>query len=328
MSEVKLSVIIPVYKAEKFLPACLDSLVAQPESAMEIIIVEDGSPDSSGEICDRYAAADSRIKVIHRPNGGVSSARNLGIDTAKGEVITFVDADDRVAPDYAETIVKAMEGIDLLCFQSCWEEMNGECRTTPLPATRAASPSEVTDLVMTLREENPAGANLLGFPWNKAFRRDILVGHGVRFPHGLSYKEDEVFVWEYLAHVKVMRLLPVTLYYYRILPGGLTSALSRLTAADWHALRQATHRVRALSPATGRALDALTFDVLERMFMEAYSLYKEGGDWRPVMKELRRYHHASSPGPVTGHGKVKLSLKLRHTLLHRFLFAMLKKKKY
>ena len=98
----EISIIIPVYKAEKYLRRCLDSVLSQTLSNWECILVDDGSPDQSGAICDEYAAKDSRFRVIHKPNGGVSSARNEGLDTAKGEFICFIDSDDWVGPKYLE----------------------------------------------------------------------------------------------------------------------------------------------------------------------------------------------------------------------------------
>ena len=95
-----ISIVVPVYKSEKTLAGCLDSLLAQTYKDIEVICVIDGSPDSCGEICDRYAAKDDRVKSIKRENGGVSSARNRGIEEAKGEYLMFVDSDDTVEPDY------------------------------------------------------------------------------------------------------------------------------------------------------------------------------------------------------------------------------------
>ena len=97
---VKYSIIVPVYKVEKVLPRCIDSILAQTITDFELILVDDGSPDNSGKICDEYASIDSRIIVIHQPNGGVSKARNTGLDIAKGEYIVFVDSDDTVTSDY------------------------------------------------------------------------------------------------------------------------------------------------------------------------------------------------------------------------------------
>lgn len=96
----KISVIVPVYKVEKYLPKCIESILQQTFTDFELLLIDDGSPDSSGKICDEYAAKDSRIRVFHKENGGVSSARNLGLDNAKGEWISFIDADDWISNDF------------------------------------------------------------------------------------------------------------------------------------------------------------------------------------------------------------------------------------
>lgn len=100
-----ISIIVPVYNTEKYLPACIDSILAQSVTDFELLLIEDGSPDNCGKICDEYAAKDSRIRVFHKPNGGVSSARNLGLDHARGECIFFIDSDDTVDQDYLKELM-------------------------------------------------------------------------------------------------------------------------------------------------------------------------------------------------------------------------------
>jgi Glycosyltransferases involved in cell wall biogenesis len=102
--EIIISVIVPVYKAEKYINKCIDSILAQTYPNFEIILIEDGSPDNSGKICDEYALKDSRIRAFHKTNGGVSSARNVGLREAKGDLICFIDSDDFVEKDYFEAI--------------------------------------------------------------------------------------------------------------------------------------------------------------------------------------------------------------------------------
>ncbi|MCH4240596.1 MAG: glycosyltransferase [Prevotella sp.] len=104
MDNPLISIIVPIYKVEKYLPKCVESIVHQTYKNLEIILVDDGSPDRCGKMCDEYAAKDNRIKVIHKQNGGLSDARNIAIDIAKGEYITFVDSDDYVKPNYVETL--------------------------------------------------------------------------------------------------------------------------------------------------------------------------------------------------------------------------------
>ena len=112
-----ISVIVPVYNVEKYLGKCVDSILAQTYENLEIILVEDGTKDNSGAICDAYAAKDSRIRVIHKENGGLSSARNAGMDIARGEYFGFVDSDDWIEPKMYETLLNLAEKYhaDLVC---------------------------------------------------------------------------------------------------------------------------------------------------------------------------------------------------------------------
>ena len=105
MTEDLISVIIPVYDVSDYLPRCLDSVLKQTHRNMEILLIDDGSTDSSGEICEAYAKHDSRIHVIHKQNGGLSSARNAGLDSMHGDYYTFIDSDDFVHPDYVSTLL-------------------------------------------------------------------------------------------------------------------------------------------------------------------------------------------------------------------------------
>ena len=119
--EKLVSIIVPVYKVEQYIRRCLDSVLVQTYSHFELILVDDGSPDDCPAICDEYASKDKRIKVIHKENGGVSSARNAGIDAAQSEYITFIDSDDWIEPDYIETLMANADDADYLCSGiNCW----------------------------------------------------------------------------------------------------------------------------------------------------------------------------------------------------------------
>ena len=161
MNNETVSVIIPVYNVEKYIRKCIESVCGQTYRNLEIILIDDGSPDKSGEICDEYAAADSRIKVIHLENGGVSRARNIGLDMATGKYIGFVDSDDYIRPGMYETLVDNMEkeNVDtVICgFISVTEE--GDV----LPDKQIPIP--VNDMVMTGEEavKQLAGSGYLCF---------------------------------------------------------------------------------------------------------------------------------------------------------------------
>ena len=116
MSKPLISVIVPVYNVEQYLPKCIDSILAQTYENLEIILVEDGTKDSSGVICDEYAAKDARIRVIHKENGGLSSARNAGMEIARGEYFGFVDSDDWIEPEMYENLMALAQKYDADVF--------------------------------------------------------------------------------------------------------------------------------------------------------------------------------------------------------------------
>lgn len=190
MNEPTLSIIIPVYNAHERIKKCLESLIRQTYQQLEIICVDDGSTDCSLEVLQQYAAEDSRIKVIHQANAGVSSARNRGIEEATGKYLTFVDADDWVEHQTYELALTAFtEGVDLVSFgvivdggsnlgleNYCNLQPKGEIRPTP----------------KYLAEMN---ASL----WNKVYRASIINNYKVRFPDGVAYGEDETFFFCYTA---------------------------------------------------------------------------------------------------------------------------------
>jgi glycosyltransferase involved in cell wall biosynthesis len=110
-----ISIIVPVYNTEKYLDQCIQSILSQTYTDFELLLIDDGSTDSSGAICDRYAEQDSRVRVFHKPNGGVSSARNLGLDNAKGEWVTFCDSDDWVYDYWLQNFADSSDDVDIVC---------------------------------------------------------------------------------------------------------------------------------------------------------------------------------------------------------------------
>lgn len=185
-----LSIVVPVYKVEKYLRRCVDSLLKQKVEDCEIILVDDGSPDASGAICDEYALTDERVKVIHKENGGgPSGARNIGVKAATGEYIAFVDSDDWVEADMFSSMLRVMqnENVDFALIRTQAVYENGD----KIPEEfELGGKFEVNEL--NIGKIN----NRYGSPCNKLYRRKDLVDNDILFPEGLYY-EDNAFLWDF-----------------------------------------------------------------------------------------------------------------------------------
>ncbi len=213
----KVSVIVPIYKVEPFLRCCVDSVLSQTFSDFELILVDDGSPDSCGAICDEYAAQDSRVRVVHKQNGGLSDARNAGLNVAVGQYIYFLDGDDFIEPELLQTVVETMDtGLDLMIFRYC-RFFEGE--------TPQAVPFERYGLVQLTKEAERMDfilKDLLTYKfgwevWDRVFCRDIIQDYGLRFADNHKiFAEDLCFNLCYCSHVKNLLVLDKCLYNYRI----------------------------------------------------------------------------------------------------------------
>lgn len=201
----KISVIVPVYKAEKYLERCVDSILAQTFADFELILVNDGSPDSSGAICDAYTAKDSRVKVIHKENGGVSAARNTGLDAAKGEFVAFVDSDDYVEPDY----------LRVLLWNDCDLSLCGNYKHLPDGVVITEHDLQLSACaVTTVLLESMLSSGKLYTVWGKAFRRSLLQQLKLRFREDICYSEDTIFAMTFAAACETVCCHKEPLYHY------------------------------------------------------------------------------------------------------------------
>ena len=189
------SIIVPVYNTENFLHRCIDSILAQTYTDFELLLIDDGSKDASGRICDEYVAKDERIRVFHKENGGVSSARNLGLDHVQGEWITFVDADDYIE----ENFLKSFEGnLDADLVVGNMEEKGPRGNLLEnIPA----------GYYQSLRKVLNGNLNKLAFqaPWGKLFRKNLV--DSIRFDERMTTGEDFYFMLVYLGDAKSLRVL-------------------------------------------------------------------------------------------------------------------------
>lgn len=203
---LKISVIIPVYNAEKTLHRCVDSILVQTFSDFEVLLIDDGCKDNSGNICDEYAKKDSRVKVVHKDNGGVSSARNVGLDKAKGEWITFIDADDYIASDFFSVIDN--NDCDFIIGQSQHFDPSGKYwYSERLSPQKVLSEEKKRDFL-----EHNLLWHIMRTPWGKFFKRDLIAS--IRFDEGMKVGEDTVFVHDYLLHCTNIAVVDSTTYYY------------------------------------------------------------------------------------------------------------------
>lgn len=202
----KVSIVVPVYKAEKFLERCISSIAHQTYTNLEIILVDDGSPDNCPQICDEWAKKDVRIRVIHKPNEGVSIARNVGIENATGEYVMFVDSDDELLPQAVE-LCYPDDTCDLVIFDY---EMREGIRKSIIRAfeEKTASVMSMNDVISI------ACCDGLNSAWARLYRRELLRDHGLRFPTDMIMAEDAAFVFSVILEAKSIRYIPCVGYRY------------------------------------------------------------------------------------------------------------------
>lgn len=225
---IKISVIIPVYNGEKYIKRCIDSIKKQTFNDWEIILVDDGSKDKTGVICDSYALEDKRIKVFHKSNGGVSVARNFGIDKAIGDYITFVDCDDWIEKDFFEKVVNFLtkDSVDILITGFIFDK-NGVSKNI-FKGKYAEILCEQKKQVEFFKQDK--------FSWtvyDKFFKRDII--RFFKFNKHIKIGEDMLFFWQVLNFAKNVGYLPLYDYHYDI--SASNTMTSKFSLKWFHGLK-------------------------------------------------------------------------------------------
>lgn len=215
-----ISIIIPVYNAEKSIRRCVDSVLSQTYKEIEVILLDDGSSDNSGKICDEYAIRDKRVRVIHKANTGVSDTRNRGILIAKGEYLQFLDSDDWITADATSCLVRmALEhGCDMV-IADFYRVINERV------SQKGAIEEE------GLMDRRTFATNMMRAPadfyygvlWNKLYRRSVIEEHQIQMDSSISWCEDFMFNLEYVRHTEYIYVLKVPIYYYVKTKGSLVS---------------------------------------------------------------------------------------------------------
>ncbi len=283
MDNPVISVVVPVYKVEKYLDRCVQSILSQMFSNFELILVDDGSPDNCGSMCDAYAKQDPRVQVIHKENGGLSDARNVGKSAAKGEYILFVDSDDYIAPLLMDTLYNLAKKYhaDIVCggAYNCYQDKE------------ISQFSEKKELVfdgVTALQKMLQGQDLPGSAWGKLYSKELC--NQLDFQVG-KYYEDAFFQVDMFPMAKTVAVTTEPLYYYIHRAGSITTHSFRKKDMDiinayQYTLQQVTKQYPQLIPQATFRLYWAHFIALDRMMEQP--AYKECPQYQQVVSFLKK----------------------------------------
>lgn len=220
----EISIIVPVYKVENYIEKCLTSIKEQTFTNWECIIVDDGSPDNSGKISDMFVKDDSRFKVVHKTNGGLSSARNAGLSISKGKYVALVDSDDWLEKNYLYSLYRLITDNDAdLAICGYVKEFKTFKREKSLKLDYSIIEGKNVAFELLFNNRLP------GFMWNKLFRKEIIISN---FPEGKVY-EDYYVMNEWAENIKKIVITPEILYHYRVRKGSITSSSNSKNQLDF-----------------------------------------------------------------------------------------------
>lgn len=246
-----ISVIIPVYNTEQYLVRCVESVLNQSFSDFELLLVDDGSTDGSGEICETYANQDSRIRFFHKKNGGVSSARNLGLEYASGEWVYFVDSDDELMPDGLRTLVDLVsDDADIVMGGFVEEDEFGNVLSVEKREILTLSKKQS---IISLYGGHGSVYHYCGYLWMRLLRRSVIQRNNLRFDPTIAIKEDTLFLMQYICKsngITLQTTTPVYKYLRRSdsAMGRAESGFDSKYVDSFHALVNMKHEVETIFP--------------------------------------------------------------------------------
>lgn len=216
----KVSIIVPIYNAERYLNKCIKSILFQHYQDFELILVNDGSYDSSGKICEKYASVNTHVKVLNLKNEGASTARNKGLNIATGDFVWFIDADDWIEKDFLCSIDWShMPDILYFGYNRIENTTTEKCKIECDSEVYTENYGEILNKLFVSKEQ------FFGFTWNKIFSRKIIEDYQIRFNEDLIIKEDEVFTLEYCKYISNVGISSATPYNYRIIQGSISHSV-------------------------------------------------------------------------------------------------------
>jgi len=205
-----ISIIIPVYNVEKYITKCIESILNQTNSDWELILINDGSTDRSGEICDKYAINNKKIKVIHQSNRGVSKSRNTAINIANGEYLCFVDSDDWIDPNYLEEFKTNTYKADFYFSGALYDINNKVYSYKNYKESYCKNIQQIKNAFFNQKLFSN------GYPWGKLFKTQIIKNNNLQFNEQLSIHEDHIFVFQYFSHINSLYITNTSGYHYII----------------------------------------------------------------------------------------------------------------
>ena len=315
----KISIIIPMYKVENYVERCIKCIQAQTYTNWEAIFIDDGSPDKSGEICDRYAKEDERIKVIHKANAGVAAARNTGIASASGEYIAFIDSDDYAHPKYLEVLMQLMQIYDadlsIVGYDLSYDSKVGEGK--PLGEVELMDSAKAVEKVL----ENQQFCS----PWSKLYKKSLFAH--ITYPEGAIY-EDLGTAFEIFQAADKIVYQNIPLYYYFQVSESITRSEFHYGKLDeTKALKKQYEFIEKNFPELG---DAAKYKYLYNVYGHILCLVKakddfgkqKYGEFCQIMKENRQFYRRYKP--LGKKEKIRFFLIL-HPRCYRVIYRLTKK---
>lgn len=296
---LRLSIIVPVYNTEQYLARCVESILSQSFADYELLLIDDGSTDGSGAICDEYAEKDKRVRVFHKENGGVSSARNLGLDNVRGEWVYFVDSDDEVLSGGIQTLMDGIsEEVDVV--MAGFEKINEK-------GAMVETIDKSGETVVLTKKESLAslyhgyalGFVYLGWMWLRLFRNETIQRNEIRFDNNLAIKEDTLFEAQYICKSNgVTRFVkkPVYRYFMRenSAMGGWRSGFDYKYVDSFYALIKMKHEIQK-TPVCDPELSYIAKEGIWRRYVQIRERLKSSGRVdNDLLKTLR--HELSKEG--------------------------------
>ncbi|MBR3579548.1 MAG: glycosyltransferase [Lachnospiraceae bacterium] len=258
-----ISVVVSIFNVEKYLDKCISCFLNQTYQDFELLLVDDGSPDNCPAMCDNWAKKDTRIRVFHKPNGGLDSARNCGIDNANGDLIIFPDPDDWVNPNYLEQLLSIKEKYDAdlsICGHYYGDQLWNKTADTTILNTNKA----LKELML------PYSYN--GYVWNKLYSLNLIRTYNLRFDEDLHMCEDLLFNVIYFQHCKRVVYDPTPVYHYVINPNSVTSSKSPLTPRKLSGLTT-YKKIAALTHNHYPELEGIAYSTLAKLCLNFICIY-------------------------------------------------------